>query len=349
MPFILPRRLAGRIFVAKVGERSQRLSSVESFDRLSGMEEGSHSPKRILFVETVRFLALLIVIMQHVPCGAFPPNRALIGAALASFFMLAGFFSALRIQGKNAFRWTGWRFVRLFVPYVFWSFLYWFVIGAPMDDFWLCRVLGIGACPLLTPMWFIRDLLLFTLVAFLLKKYRFVLYAAGIFCFFLCRSDHSMSFPSPYMFGNFVLGIVLAHVAPKCLSWWNRLPASFHGAVVVSTIVLMWVSCGGAVLRISSFSAVCVAVLFSAGVLLERLNHSFSERVAKWAEGGFFVYCFHVFVLMALMGAEDLTDCMWRAEVWWCLVPVIYAVSLGIYRLFCRYCPIILFVMTGRQ
>lgn len=313
------------------------------------MENGDHSPKRIASVETVRFLALLVVIMQHVPCGAFPPNRVLIGAALASFFMLAGFFSAPHLQGMKAFQWAGRRFICLLIPYVFWCFLYWGVIGAPMENGRLCRILGVGACPLLTPMWFIRDLLLFTLVALLLNRCRLVLYATGIFFFYLCRADNSMSLPSPHMFGCFVFGVVLAQIAPKCLLWWNRLPTVLHGAIVVSAISLVWVTCAPSCLRLSSFFPVSVAGMFSAGVLLERMNHAFSERVARWAEGSFFVYCFHVFVLMALMGAEDLTQTAWESEVWWGLVPIIYAISYGVYRLICRYCPIAIFVMTGRK
>lgn len=287
--------------------------------------------------------------MQHVPCDAFPPNRVLIGAALASFFILAGFFSADHLQGENAFRWARGRFVSLLVPYLFWSFLYWWVIGAPTDEGWLSRTLGVGACPLLTPMWFIRDLLLFTMVALLLKKCRLLLYFVGLFCLYLCRADNSMLLPAPYMFGNFVLGILLAQVAPKFLQCWNCLPSALHGAVVASAVALMGVSCTETVLRLSSFSGLIVASLFSAGVLLERMNVVVSECVAKWAEGSFFAYCFHVFVLMALMGAEGMTATAWSAEVWWCLVPVVYAVSYGIYRLFCRYCPIVLFVMIGRK
>lgn len=313
------------------------------------MDAVARSLKRILSVETVRFFALLIVVMQHVPCDVFPPNRALIGAALASFFILAGFFSARHLQGGNSFRWARERFVRLLIPYLFWSFLYWWVTGAPTDEGWLFRTLGVGACPLLTPMWFIRDLLLFTMAALLLGKCRLLLYAIGLFFLCLCRADNLMIFPAPYMFGNFVLGILLAQVAPKCLQWWNCLPSVLHGAVVVSAVALVGVSCTETMLRLSPFSGIIVASLFSAGVLLERISVAVSECVAKWAEGSFFVYCFHVFVLMALMGVEGITATAWSAEVWWCLVPVVYAVSYGIYRLFCRYCPIVLFVMIGQK
>ena len=80
---------------------------------------------RLPWVETARLLATLVVVMQHVPSGPFLPNEWLIGPALATFFLLAGYFSASRLEGSGAGKWTGGRLLSLLWPYLFWCAAYW--------------------------------------------------------------------------------------------------------------------------------------------------------------------------------------------------------------------------------
>ncbi len=158
---------------------------------------------RLPWVETARLLATLVVVMQHVPSGPFLPNEWLIGPALATFFLLAGYFSASRLEGRGAGKWTGGRLLSLLWPYLFWCAAYWLVAGMSLSPGSLASVFGAGTCPLLTPMWFLRDLMIFTLAAFLLHRWRPALYALGLFCLFLHRWDDTLAWPSPYMFGDF--------------------------------------------------------------------------------------------------------------------------------------------------
>lgn len=85
---------------------------------------------RLPWVEIARLLATLSVIMQHVPGGGFPPNHWLIGPALAVFFLLAGYFSAARLQEQGAGRWTARRLLSLLRPYLFWCAAYWLLAWA---------------------------------------------------------------------------------------------------------------------------------------------------------------------------------------------------------------------------
>lgn len=64
---------------------------------------GKEIHPRLPWVEIARLLATFVVIMQHVPSMAFPPNQWLIGPALATFFLLAGYFPlpALGIRGQE--------------------------------------------------------------------------------------------------------------------------------------------------------------------------------------------------------------------------------------------------------
>ena len=104
---------------------------------------------RLPWVEMARLLATLSVIMQHVPGGGFPPNQWLIGPALATFFLLAGYFSAARLRGLEAGTWTAGRLMSLLRPYLFWCVAYWLLAGMPVSPASLASVFGLGALSLI--------------------------------------------------------------------------------------------------------------------------------------------------------------------------------------------------------
>ena len=72
---------------------------------------GKEIHPRLPWVEIARLLATLVVIMQHVPSMGFPPNQWLIGPALATFFLLAGYFSASGLDEQGAGTWAGRRWI----------------------------------------------------------------------------------------------------------------------------------------------------------------------------------------------------------------------------------------------
>lgn len=303
---------------------------------------------RLPWVETARLLATLAVILQHVPSGGFPPNQWLIGPALATFFLLAGYFSASRLEGPGAGTWTGRRLLSLLRPYLFWCAAYWMLAGMPFSPGAPASVFGLGACPMLTPMWFLRDLMVFTLAAFLLSRCRPVLYALGLFCLFLHRWDDTLAWPSPYMFGDFVLGVMLASSAPGCLDRWGKLPLAVHASIILACAALVWASCANTFLvPDGAFSGLAVLAFLSFGVVAKAVSPGWEERLARWSSGSFFVYCSHIFVLIALTGVERCFSFPWPAWVWWCLAPVVYMLARGVYLFLKRYFPRALVLMTG--
>ncbi len=311
---------------------------------------GTGGHPRLPWVETARLLATLVVIMQHVPSGGFPPNQWLIGPALATFFLLAGYFSASRLEGHEAAAWTGRRLLSLLMPYLFWCAVYWLAAGMPLSCGFPAAVFGLGACPMLIPMWFLRDLMVFTLAAFLLFRFRPVLYTLGLFCLFLHRWDDSLVWPSPYMFGDFVLGIMLASSAPGCLARWEKMPLVVHAPILLVSVALIWANCTDFFLvPDGAFSGLVVLALLSFGIVAKAVSSSWAERLARWASGSFFVYCFHIFVLIALMGAERCFPSPWASWVWWCLVPVVYMLARSVYLFLKRYFPRALVLMVGRK
>lgn len=312
-----------------------------------GGSDGANPANRRPWLEIARLSAMLIVVMQHTPGEVCPLNHWFIGAALASFFLMSGYFSARHLWGAEASRWVRRRLRCLLIPYAFWCVLYWTLSGAPLRAGVVCEIFGLGTCPMLTPMWFVRDLILFTLISWLFIRCRMALCGLGLFCLFLPRWMHSMAWPAPYLFGDFVLGIMLAQVAPGFLKFWEHLPLSVHGAVILAGAGLVCMGSAKAQLVPSSFSGLIVAGIFSLGVIAQRMSSVWAARLAEWAEGSFFVYCFHIFVLIALIGAETLFPEAWPVWVWWGLTPGIYALCRGMYLLLRQFCPIALVVMTG--
>ena len=286
---------------------------------------GKEIHPRLPWVEIARLLATLVVIMQHVPSMGFPPNQWLIGPALATFFLLAGYFSASGLDEQGAGTWAGRRLLVLLRPYLFWCAAYWLAAGMPLAPGSLASVFGLGTCPMLTPMWFLRDLMMF-----------------------LHRWDDSLAWPSPYMFGDFALGVMLASAAPGCLNRWGNMPLAVHGSILLASVGLVWVSCTDSFLIADdSFPGLIVLAFLSFGIIVKAVSPGWSEKLARWASGSFFVYCSHIFVLIALMGVESCFPSPWPAWAWWCLVPAVYMMARSVYVFLKRYFPRSLVLMSG--
>lgn len=305
------------------------------------------SSGRLPWVEIARMLATLSVITQHLPTRGFPPNQWIIGPALATFFILAGYFSATRIQGDRAGAWTLSRLKSLAIPYFFWCVTYWLLSGMPCSPDTLTSVFGLGVCPMLTPMWFLRDLMIFTLIVFCLRRARMVLYALGVICLFLNRWDDTLAWPSPYMFGDFVLGIMLASI-PGSLRKWENISVSVHAAVLLAYASLIWLNCTDTfLLPDGAFAGLGILAFLSAGIVIRALSPRAACLMERWSSGSFFVYCAHIFMLIVLMGVEKCFPFTWPDWLWWCMVPGVYLLTRGLYLLIKRYVPGLLVVMTG--
>ena len=86
---------------------------------------------------------------------------------------------------------------------------------------------------------------------------------------------------------------------------------------------------------------------FSFGIIVKAVSPGWSEKLARWASGSFFVYCSHIFVLIALMGVESCFPSPWPAWAWWCLVPAVYMMARSVYVFLKRCFPCSLVLMSG--
>ncbi len=305
---------------------------------------------RLEWVECARVLATLSVIMQHSPGGGAPFNQWLIGPSLALFFLLAGYFSGPRLFGEGSLLRLGRRLKFLVLPYLFWNFLYWVLSGFPWAGWSTAQsVLGVGGCPILTPMWFLRDLMLFTVAAFLLGRCRVLLYGVGLFCLFLYRWDDSLAWPAPDAFGYFVLGVLLGCSMPCILERYGKMPLIAHAGILLAAATLIWAQGSDTCLKLNGgFGAVVMAGLLSFGIVLRGAYPVMAEKLACMADAGFFVYCGHIFIVICLIGVEMCFSTPWPRPVWWAMVPVIYLLTMGVYKLVKRFIPRFLAICGGR-
>ncbi len=302
------------------------------------------SPKsRLPWVEIARLLATLSVILQHTPDSGAPFNGCLIGPALALFFTLAGYYSAAKQLGDGGVTWLAGRLKFLALPYVFWCGLYWLMAGMPCEGWATVRsVFGLGMAPMLTPMWFLRDLMVFTALAFLLARCsKTLFFTLGLFCLFLNNWDTGLAWPGPDSFGYYALGVMIGGWRAGFLESYGRLPLAVHGGILCAAATFVWARMNaGAYLNLSgAFAPLMMAGLLSFGIVLKGAWPAAAHKAVKLAEGSFFIYCSHIFVMCIISGYVLYSERPLQNWVWWCLVPVIYLVCRCVFQLLKRFAP----------
>ena len=85
---------------------------------------------------------------------------------------------------------------------------------------------------------------------------------------------------------------MLASAAPGCLNRWGNMPLAVHGSILLASVVLVWASCTDSFLIADgSFSGLIVLAFLSFGIIVKAVSPGWSEKLARWASGSFFVYC----------------------------------------------------------
>lgn len=297
------------------------------------------------WVDGARVLAILSVILQHVPVPCVW-NAPVLTSSLALFFILSGYFLSSRLVEDSSIKW-GYirsRILAFVKPYIVWNIIFTAGdIGMRMDDpTWargdwhdpirlILECFGLGYAPALIPLWFLRDLMLFVVVAaILLPRFKIAFALLTITCFFLSSAPCAEAWPKPYMFGNFGLGVMLARM-PISAERWGSLPVRFHmGIAGLFAVFCALLPTINEKVVYEPITPLGVFALLSAGVIWA------ASPAGKWlpllGKSVFFIYCFHT-VLIALLMGFSLKTGAWSPWIWWTLAPLIAAVSFGIYRL----------------
>lgn len=209
-----------------------------------------------------------------------------------------------------------------------------------IDAFSLASVFGLGEAPLLTPMWFVRDLAVFLLAVFLLMRFGKTGYGlvclAGFAALYVKNIGSPHAWPGIYMFGNFCLGFILGAI-PELPGKWMRLPRAIHYGLVGSfCILLVFASSSLGGLIYFPLTPLGVAAVSSAGVLLQGTR--WGGAMARMAAATFFVFGFHIFVI-SFFQVLEMRSFDWPPALWWCLAPVIYILCVAVYGMLKRFCP----------
>lgn len=319
--------------------------------------------RRMVWVDVARVVACLLIIANHMAFYSAELYRwvwAEFLAARTPFFLLAaGYFvgrgSFGPLEGGGLFLWKrSWFLLR---PYLIWGLVSVVLIGwSPLHEYyesyapfyaWLhgvagsgfwpalaafLRSLGIAGHPVDAPMWFLRDIIIYTAVAPLLHRLGSYLLWVGLLMlslnyFALDLVDHD--YPIANSLGFFLLGMYISRYALPYLTGAVR---KYAVPFLLCTLVLTWWLVGHRDQHNSMLIALGMLGLMSLAILFTE----WFPRAAKWVAGlapaCFFIFGTHYIVIILLResGWITLKGASWDI-LWLGLVPVIFGVLAALF------------------
>lgn len=262
-------------------------------------------PRRSSWIDMGRILATVMIVYFHVPSSLFV-GHGHVGdwahrlfenprAALAFFFIFSGYFVKPHITMHRAAS----KAIALFLPYLCWNLI---CLPGLNDAASWQRIFGWGypGPPCDYPLWFVRDLILLTLLAPCLQRYLPVfMLTCAVFTLWGNQWHiawlQQVPFPTP---GNALLylsGLALSRLPLATLR------ARFQKSVpflLVALAIYYAARNGGWLPLHASWTHLVIPFLLTSAILLVseailRLWPNASEHVAPWAPACFLVYAAH--------------------------------------------------------
>lgn len=307
------------------------MGTQDSREEASQIQQPAHkNPKRIEWIDNARCIAAFLVVCVHwrwridVP-GSNGHDLLNNFAYFSSFYgnvpfflILTGYFLGRNITWGKAWR----RFVWLLVPFVLLNLCMYgigYLAGRPEES--LCSIFGLGhfftpdgvaidpsaTVPVIVPSWFLRDVMLLSLVAPLLSKLK-SLVLCGICFAFSCLACQEPLNPacilSPVTCIFFALGLCMNRIN---LGAWSACVNRERTVVMVllflmaSVYSLYSVGCLHSGAQATLFGMLVGAVMIGyAGMAIERHLPRFSKVLSSFGPACFFVYMLHHPILTAL-------------------------------------------------
>lgn len=284
-----------------------------------------------LSIDILRIVSILAVVLIHSTTRTFEFTHSNLLAtqftlflnqvsrfAVPLFFMISGFVLELSYPfHDNPFSYLRRRITRIFIPYLFWSAFYIFLIyPQPLGNYFSTLLSGSASYQL----YFIPTLLIFYLLFPLIHNYyhllsnKFILIILGLIqiCFLIADYYfHSIKVFYPlaiamFNFYPFILGIVASHHQSSLYSFFSRYKYGLVVLTFLSGIFVFWE--GGSRYfstnnYLSFYSQWRPSVLFYTLCLASLLYYLFnratiSDRFVKiLSELSFFVFFIHIAVL----------------------------------------------------
>lgn len=312
----------------------------------------SMAGSRADWVDCTRTLAMFFIIWLHADAAPSWVGKV-VGGGIALFFLLAGYFlprsagQVLRRTGRLALAWGLWSLLSLLFLLVF----------KPYTDICWQRAVGWGVAAYNTPLWFLKTLVAYQLVAALLlalrllPRYSWVLVVFLALCSYTTSPSQHLSVRFDYLW-IFMLGFS-ARVAPLeavqrylWKNWWVLL------LVVVGVFLqpegleewadwadLSWRHC-----NLPLWNLAFMTLFLLVGVALAGLLPRVAGGLASCGRWMLFIYAGHSYLLSPLYQWKDLR---WGWNVWVPLLVLPLLVLLA--RLLSRYVPRTMALLQGQR
>ena len=311
---------------------------------------------RSCWIDASRVFAMHLIILFHLSSSALPPLHdygyiysfasfcGFAGSALALFFILSGYFTAL-----PAFSYKKWliRLVSLAVPYFVWNTL--FSVGLN-DDCTLSRIYGLGEIDALCadyPLWFVRALFFITLLQPLWRKYTFLWLIVCVCYMFLgngwpCSFISSLPFPEPKTCSLFLMGACLSLI--KIHTLYKYLVISFPLLLILNAVLY----CN----NFACFQEFAIALnIIRAGLILSFFAFMESKLpfivnwIAKQNQACFLAYASHagIIIVLGIILVDKLNinkELLQSMSLF--IAILIYYVNVIAFRLLKKYLPFLL-------
>lgn len=285
----------------------------------------SSSP-RADWVDCARSLAMFFIVWLHADAAPDWVGKP-VGGGIALFYLLAGYFlprvvgQALVRTGRLALAWGLWSLLSLGLMAVF----------APDFEFSWQRAIGWGVAAYNTPLWFLKTLVCYQLVAVvllavrLLPRYAWLLAVVALLGSYVVEPAQHESVRFDY-FWVFLLGCSLRSFSLESLEtylWKNGWILGCAALVVLfqPLVVAAWAGGAGVGWHHCSLPVAALAYMLLyllAGVVLGRVWPQLSF-CGRWM---LFIYASHSFMLAPLYGG-----C--KVHIWWnlwvplCVLPLL--------------------------
>lgn len=334
--------------------------------------------QRVVWVDIARVYAALIIIANHLSLFSSDLYRALWAQflfartpfflILAAYFVGRGAFGAFR--PGQCFLVKRARF--LFYPYLLWCTAALVLTGASphtphVESFapffaWLhdggipwtnalaalAKSYGVGGHPVDAPLWFLRDIIIFTFISPLLMRLGKYVLPLGLVLLsfnFFAQGDLGHDWPTPDSMGFFCLGLFLSRYSLGDIFSLIRPVSAFFAIVLVPLTV--WL-----IMNRDQHSIIMVMVglvsLVSVSMLTADHFPRFGEWLSKLAPAGFLVFGAHHIIIILLQDSGWITCNGWLWDgVWLTLVPTIYALICSVFFLVKKHVPALLPYVAG--
>lgn len=314
---------------------------------------------RIEWVDIARLWAMIFILIQHSPLSSEVKGITEFfhqSSWVQFFFLLSGYFLAKK-PIRQLLDVSRAKF--LLYPYLFWAILYLILNGIPemiaawkdgglsgWTHFFITQGLGIGGKPLNLPLWFLRDLALFSLLSPLFLRLPWSV-RVGFTAFIICFPSHYLipqacEFTLPWFQGLrlFCLGMLLAPFSLSSIRHYAfSRPLAWAWVIVSLIISALQIIFPGHYGEVSTLLG--ISALIGLSILTTEYFPQLGHKMAQLAPCIFLIYASHITLITLIfkvaipLGYKSLPDPLW----FFVLIPLLIIFPWYGYKALSRYTP----------